>query len=186
MKLSIITCCNLRCFIYRYFFSDNTAVILDSKIIQATQYAGRGRIKIVGASLGIWPSPSLLTGCGYVEARSPEAMVEIKQSTFINNSFVIIADRTEVKIGENCLIGPNFFVSDSDFHGLGLKNRFNGNYECSAVVIEDNVFIGDNVRVLKGVKVGHGAVIGSGSVVVGDVEPMSIYAGVPARFIRHI
>ena len=49
-----------------------------------------------------------------------------------------------------------------------------------------NVFIGDNVRVLKGVKVGHGAVIGSGSVVVGDVEPMSIYAGVPARFIRHI
>lgn len=77
-------------------------------------------------------------------------------------------------------------MTDSDFHGLELENRCNGNYECAGVVIEDDVFIGDNVRILKGVKVGPGAVIGSGSVVVSDVESMSVYAGVPARKIKSL
>lgn len=183
---TIVLICRLRCLFYKVILSDNSPNIEKSRVLQPTQFVGKGTIKIMGANLGVWPSPKLFGSLGYIEARSENAIVEIKSSTFINNAFVIIADKTEVKIGERCLIGPYFFVTDSDFHGLDLEDRCNGNYECAGVVIEDDVFIGDNVRILKGVKVGHGAVIGSGSVVVSDIESMAVYAGVPARKIKRL
>lgn len=77
-------------------------------------------------------------------------------------------------------------MCDSDFHGFEVENRTNGQYECKAVVISDDVFIGSDVKVLKGVKIGKGAVIGSGSVVVRDVDENCIYAGVPAKKIRFL
>ena len=104
----------------------------------------------------------------------------------INNCFTIIADRSSIEIGDRCLIGPNFFACDSDFHGLELANRMNGNYETTPIFIGNDVFIGSDVKVLKGSRIGNGSVIGSGSVVVGDVEEHSIYAGVPAKKLRSL
>lgn len=44
--------------------------------------------------------------------------------------------------------------------------------------------IGTNATILPGVTVGRGAIVGAGAVVTQDVEPFSIVAGVPARFLR--
>ena len=44
--------------------------------------------------------------------------------------------------------------------------------------------VGVNAVVLPGVTVGKGAIVGAGAVVTRDVEPFSIVAGVPARFLR--
>lgn len=44
--------------------------------------------------------------------------------------------------------------------------------------------IGVNAVVMPGVTVGRGAIVGAGAVVTRDVEPYSIVAGVPARFMR--
>ena len=44
--------------------------------------------------------------------------------------------------------------------------------------------IGVNAVVLPGVTVGKGAIVGAGAVVVEDVEPFTVVAGVPARFLR--
>lgn len=182
---SFIFCiCRVRFLFYRYFLSDNSPLLERARILQPTQFVGKGLIQVTNASLGVWPSPYLLGTPGYIEARSSDAVVEIGSLTSLSNSFVIIADKSKIKIGERCLIGPNFFVSDSDFHGLELENRCNGIYECKEVCIEDDVFIGDNVRILKGVRVGRGAVIGSRSVVVSDVHSGFIYAGIPAIKIR--
>lgn len=178
--------CKLKSLIYRTLFSDLCPRLMKTKLFQPTQFVGKGEIYIGAAQLGVWPSPGLISCAGYIEARSSEAKVVISDATFINNNFTIIADRSAVFIHERCLIGPNFFVSDSDFHGLELENRTNGRYECSPVIIESDVFIGEGVKVLKGVRIGSGAVIGSGSVVVRDVEPYCIYAGVPAKKIKSI
>ena len=51
-------------------------------------------------------------------------------------------------------------------------------------VIESDVWIGEMTLIKAGVKIGVGAVIGMGSIVTRDVEPYSIVAGNPARFIR--
>ncbi len=175
-----------RVFFYRALFSDNKAILNNATIMQATQFVGKGKIIISNARFGVWPSPGLISGCGYIEARAASAEVTVGDSTFINNGFVIIADRSKIRIGKRCLIGPNFFVVDSDFHGLDLANRTSGIYECAPVTIEDDVFIGEGVKIMKGVTVGQGSVIGCGSVVVKDIEPFSVCAGVPAIRLKSL
>jgi 2,3,4,5-tetrahydropyridine-2-carboxylate N-succinyltransferase len=54
------------------------------------------------------------------------------------------------------------------------------------VVVEDDVLIGANAVVLEGVRIGKGAVIAAGSVVIDDVEPETVVAGTPARFIKRV
>jgi len=44
--------------------------------------------------------------------------------------------------------------------------------------------IGVNAVILPGVTVGKGSIVGAGALVTKDVQPFSIVAGVPARFIR--
>jgi len=53
------------------------------------------------------------------------------------------------------------------------------------VLIGNDVWIGDNVTIMGGVTIGDGAVIGCNAVVTKDVEPYSIVAGNPGRFIRY-
>lgn len=171
---------------YKYILSDNKVIARNLKITQPTQFIGRGKIELSNVFIGIWPSPNLFNGVSYFEARSLNATLKIGGGTFINNSAVIIVDKTSVYIGNNCLIGPNFFATDSDFHGLSIRNRVNGLYDCSPVIIGDNVFIGEGVRVLKGVTIGGGAVVGSGSLVTKNVAPNTVVAGVPARKISDV
>jgi maltose O-acetyltransferase len=54
-----------------------------------------------------------------------------------------------------------------------------------SVSIEDYAWIAARVVILPGVRVGKGAVIGAGSIVTKDVEPMTIVAGNPAKFIGY-
>lgn len=52
------------------------------------------------------------------------------------------------------------------------------------ITINDNVWIATGAIVLPGVTIGEGAVVGAGSVVTKDVEPWSVVAGNPAKFIK--
>lgn len=52
------------------------------------------------------------------------------------------------------------------------------------VIIGNDVWIGEDVRILEGVVIGDGAVIGAGAIVTKDVEPYSIYAGIPAKKLK--
>ncbi|WP_349628953.1 hypothetical protein [Acinetobacter sp. ANC5681] len=42
------------------------------------------------------------------------------------------------------------------------------------------------MKILKGVKIGQGAVIANGAIVVKDVPPLTIFAGIPAKFVKNI
>ncbi len=52
------------------------------------------------------------------------------------------------------------------------------------VVIEDDVWLGYRVIVLPGARIGKGSVIGAGAVVSGEIPPMSVAVGVPAKVIK--
>lgn len=54
------------------------------------------------------------------------------------------------------------------------------------VVIEDEVLIGANAVVLEGCTVGKGSVVAAGAVVTGDVPPLTVVAGQPARKIKDV
>ena len=67
-------------------------------------------------------------------------------------------------------------IRDDDYNWLGLN---------SLTTIEDDVWVGYGAIILSGVKIGTGSIIASGSLVNKDVEPYSIYAGVPAKKVKN-
>ena len=52
-------------------------------------------------------------------------------------------------------------------------------------IFNDGCWVGHGAIVMHGVTIGAGAVVAAGSVVTKDVEPDSIVAGNPAKFIRY-
>jgi acetyltransferase-like isoleucine patch superfamily enzyme len=54
------------------------------------------------------------------------------------------------------------------------------------IVIEQDAWIGAGAKIMPGVTIGRGAVVGAGAVVLGDVEPWTVVAGVPARLVRRL
>ncbi|HGY5244106.1 TPA: acyltransferase [Aeromonas salmonicida subsp. pectinolytica] len=105
----------------------------------------------------------------------------------INNNAVIISDQLTISIGKFCLIGLNFNVINSDFHGIE-KNARRGQESVRRkdVTIGDNVFVGNNVSILKGVIVGNNVVIANGSIVTKSIPDNAIVGGNPARIIRYL
>ncbi|MGA9628091.1 MAG: WxcM-like domain-containing protein [Bryobacteraceae bacterium] len=53
------------------------------------------------------------------------------------------------------------------------------------ITIEDDVFIGSNATLMPGITVGQRAMIGAGAVVTGDVPPLAIVTGNPARIVGY-
>lgn len=121
-----------------------------------------------------------------LRALRPGAAIIIGNNTGISGGAICAA--TRVEIGNECLLGANVTIVDTDFHALNpIGRRYNNNWlEIGAepIIIEDNVFIGTGSIVLKGVRVGKNSVIGAGSVVTKDVPPDSIVAGNPAKLLR--
>ena len=89
-----------------------------------------------------------------------------------------------IKIGNNCLIGPDVGIYTAG-HALAPENRTASGYaEC--VEIGNDVWIGGHSTILPGVRIGNGAVIAAGSVVTRNVAPKTLVAGNPAVFKKNI
>lgn len=81
--------------------------------------------------------------------------------------------------------GPGAKVLGSAHTGLPVDVPvIQTDLEIKRVHVQAWADIGTNAVLLPGVTVGKGAIVGAGAVVTHDVEPFSIVAGVPARFIR--
>lgn len=67
-------------------------------------------------------------------------------------------------------------IRDKEYNWKGVESE--------PVRIGDDVWVGYGAIILSGVQIGNGAIIAAGSLVVKDVEPYSIYGGVPAKKIK--
>jgi acetyltransferase-like isoleucine patch superfamily enzyme len=155
------------------------------QVITPTEFRGQGRIRLAGSvMLGVAQSPGAYAS-SYLEARSGQSLIEIGKRTIINNRASILSDGAGVHIGERCLIGQEFLVTDSNFHELAVERRGIADQNPQAVRIGNDVFIGARVTILKGCRIGDGAVIGAGSMLPPgfDVPPMAIVSGNPARVV---
>lgn len=95
---------------------------------------------------------------------------------------------THISIGNCCNLGGNSSLWDTDFHPLDYQLRRGGvvGTKTAPIRIGSDVFVGANALILKGVTVGERSVIGAGSVVARPVPADQIWAGNPARFVRHL
>ncbi len=91
----------------------------------------------------------------------------------------------EIRIGDDCLIGPNvqLLAVSHDIEPIKRLKRYN---YIESIIIGKNVWLGGGVIVLAGVTIGDNSVIGAGSVVTKNVEENCFYAGNPAVKIRSL
>ena len=88
-----------------------------------------------------------------MRALRPGAEILIGNDCGISGGSICAAMRVE--LGNECLLGDNVTIADTDFHTIKpTGRRFNNNPQeigAAPVKIEDNVFIGTGGVVLKGV-----------------------------------
>lgn len=129
----------------------------------------------IGSSSTIW-APVTLRPLGAAEN------VTIGAGVFINTDLRLGANG-RIVIGDKVAIGPRVSLETSS-HGLIFRPGEGRGTTRAPIVIEDEVWLGAGVIVTPGVTIGRGAVVAAGAVVVTNVEPMTLYGGVPARLIR--
>jgi maltose O-acetyltransferase len=121
--------------------------------------------------------------------------VEMGENTFANFGMRVTLNENnpdvKIVIGKNVSIAPNVvFIADSCANNGNIINTLSYIKDhltvAATIIIEDDVWIGANVTILPGITIGTCSVIGAGSVVTKDVEPYSIYAGIPAKMIRNL
>ncbi|MEW6172104.1 MAG: NeuD/PglB/VioB family sugar acetyltransferase [Bacillota bacterium] len=109
---------------------------------------------------GVLPVEGLVIAPGAVV----NPRVEFGVNTIINSAAVVEHD---------CVLGEHVHVAP-------------GAVLCGGVRVGSLAHVGAGAVVIQGVALGEGAVVGAGAVVLHDVEPWTVVAGNPARFIKSL
>lgn len=111
--------------------------------------------------------------------------------------FDLCADRY-VFIGKDCIIYPRVTIGaytmlahnvsiiggDHEYSKVGIPIIFSGRQKIKPTRIGVDCWVGAYSIIMCGVTIGDGCIIAAGSVVTKDVEPYSVYGGVPAKKIK--
>jgi len=110
------------------------------------------------------------------------------------NGKIVIKGRGSCTIGKYCAFGDEIRLITSNHkssdivlqYALSKKIGLKANTDQrDGITIANNVWIGDRVIVLPGVTIGNGSIVAAGSVVTKNVPPYTVFAGVPAKFIKY-
>jgi acetyltransferase-like isoleucine patch superfamily enzyme len=116
---------------------------------------------------------------GRSEMRAPYNVV-IGEGSIVGDSCKLDG-RNGIIIGKNVNLSTGVWIW-TDQHDPQCP-YFSCTDEGGPVIIEDRAWISCRTVILPRVTIGEGAVIAAGAVVTRDVEPFSIYGGVPAKKI---
>lgn len=112
--------------------------------------------------------------------------ISIGQSVVIGRNCTV-NDVNEVKIGDNCHIGPNVSIYTATLP-IDPKKRggSQGPQMGRPVTIDRDCWIGGGAILLPGVTIGRGATVGAGAIVTKNVPPFTIVVGNPAHVLRGV
>lgn len=88
-----------------------------------------------------------------------------------------------ILIGDDVLFGPEVLVTAANYRFNDGQPVTEQAMDEADVVIGNDVWLGARAIVLPGSRIGDGAIVAAGAVVRGEVPPMAIAAGVPARVV---
>lgn len=124
----------------------------------------------------LWPLDGPYEGC----------RIRIGSNNYFNRNVMIDACGC-VEIGDDNMIGPDVYITDSNHMFLPGKTPKEQPMDIGTVKIGNGCWIGVRAIILKDVCLGDGCIVAGGSMVTKSYPAGSIIAGVPARLIdsRH-
>lgn len=136
---------------------------------------------------------------GEIRCLRQNGEIEIGKECYIGEGTHVWSS-SNIVIGDRVLIAHNCNIFDNTTHPLDAAERnddfinicLNGKWKTydtcysEPVIIGNDAWIGCNCIILKGVTIGEGAIVGAGSVVTKNVEPYTMVAGNPAKFVKKI
>ncbi len=145
------------------------------KIVYRKYKIGRGFYS--GTRVRIWARQKVIIGENFYIGRDSfiESDVIIGNNVIWGNRVALIGryDHYYQQIGTPVRLSSQ--IRDKDYKWLGLN---------SLTIIEDDVYIGYGSTIMSGVTIKTGSIIAAGSLVTKDVEPYSIYGGVPSKKMK--
>ena len=106
----------------------------------------------------------------------------IGDGSIIGDHAILDARRGGIIIGKSVNIASHVSIY-TDQHDYNNPFFESSKEKTGPVIIDDRAWIGPNVIILHGVHIGEGAVIAAGAVVTKDVNPFTVVAGIPAKYI---
>src|SRR5690606_15408172 len=145
----------------------------------------------LGADVKIFSFVNLY-GCSIGDRTKIGTFVEIQKGVTIGadckiSSHTFICEG--VTIEDRVFIGHNVtFINDKIPRATNEDGSMQSSEDwvCAPTLIEEGASIGSSVTILCGVTIGKKAVIGAGSVVTKNVPSNSVFAGVPARYMKPV
>jgi acetyltransferase-like isoleucine patch superfamily enzyme len=131
-------------------------------------------------------------GCSIDDGSKVGAFVEIQKGVTIGKNCKISSHTficEGVHIEDNVFVGHNVtFINDRFPRATNADGSLQteADWHVDETRIKKGASIGSSVTILCGVTVGENAIIGAGSVVTKDVEPGTIVAGNPAKFLKKV
>ena len=112
-----------------------------------------------------------------------DCTLKIGRGTSINQA-KIIADYSDIVIGEDNLWSDAIVVQSNDQHGiLDVETMTLRRNERTRITTGNHVWIGRRALLLPDVAIEDGAIVAAGAVVTTSVDPMCVAGGNPARVI---
>ncbi|NOH28215.1 sugar O-acetyltransferase [Vibrio mediterranei] len=106
-------------------------------------------------------------------------------TNFYMNFGCVILDCAEVRIGDNCFIGPQVGLYTA-CHPLDPTTRNTGIEFAKPITIGDSCWIGGHATINPGVIIGNNVVVASGAVVTKSFADNVVIGGNPAHIIKHL
>ncbi|MDQ2719843.1 MAG: acyltransferase [Bacteroidota bacterium] len=137
-----------------------------------------GKNAYIGRCVYLWAKHNITIGVNFYIGKFSqiECDAEIGNNVIFANHVALVGryDHHYQQIGVPVRLASQ--IRDKDYSWKGLNQK---------IIIEDDVWIGYGSIILSGVTISKGSIIAAGSVVTGNVEPYSIYGGVPSKKLRN-
>jgi maltose O-acetyltransferase len=106
--------------------------------------------------------------------------IYLRDNVFINYNCLLL-DSEIIFLDKNVSLGPGVHIYTIDHKRKDSRSLVSSK---SPIYIGKNVWIGGNSTILPGVSVGENSIVRAGSIVNKNIEPNSLYVGVPVKKIK--